>query len=179
MQINSQQFENLIKQKAQEVKKYAELEFPTEAGNTALRFIDGNFRAQGWQGQTFQGWKANKRKGRILVHKGHLRNASYYTTAPGVATIKNTRPYAKIHNEGGSINKTVTVHSFIKKAHSRKKATGRGSIRVKSHAVKSHSRKMVRNVEQRQFAPTASSPSPVLNNAVERGVVRKFKQIFQ
>lgn len=177
--MNTQQFERLVRQKAQELQKYAQLEFPTEAGNTALRFIDGNFRAQGWQGSSFQRWKANKRKGRILVKKGHLRNATYYVVAPGVATIRNSRPYAKIHNEGGTINKKVTVRAFTKKAYSRKKSTGRGRVKVRSHTVGTHTRQMNLTMPQRQFAPTDSSPSPVLNKAVKRNVVRAFKRIFQ
>lgn len=176
--MNTKQFEKHIQQKAQELKKYAELRFPTEAGNTALRFIDGNFRAQGWQGGSFQRWKANKRKGRILVKKGHLRNATYYVVAPGVATIRNTRPYAQIHNEGGSINKKVTVRAFVKKAYSRKKNNGRGRVKVRSHTVGTHTRQMNLTLPQRQFAPTPTSPSPVLNKAVERGIVRALNRIL-
>lgn len=177
--MDTSQFEKLVKQKALEIQKYAQTEFPAEAGNTALRFVDGNFRAQGWQGGSFQRWKPNKRKGRILVHRGHLRNATYYVTAPGMATIRNTRPYAKIHNEGGTIDKKVTVRTFTKKAHTRKKTTGRGRIKVRSHTVATHSRQMNLTLPQRQFAPTESSQSPVLNNAIERNVARAFKRIFQ
>lgn len=176
--MNPLQFERLVRQKAQELQKYAQLEFPTEAGNTALRFINGNFRAQGWQGAAFKPWKANKRKGRVLVKKGHLRNASYYVLAPGIATIRNTQPYAQIHNQGGTINKRVTVRAFTKKAYTRKKSTGRGRVAVQSHSVATHSRQMNLSLPQRQFAPTNSSPSSVLNKAVERGVVRAFKKIF-
>lgn len=176
--MNTQQFEQLVKKKALEIQQYAMTKFPTEAGNTALRFINGNFRAQGWQGASFKPWKTNKRKGRILVKKGHLRSASYYVSSPGVATIRNTMPYAKIHNEGGTITGTANVRSFIKKAYSLKKTKGRGKIQVRSHAVKAHTRNMNTTIPQRQFAPTDNSPSPVLDNAIARNISRELQRIF-
>ncbi len=46
-----------IEKKASELKNYATTRFPSKAGNIALRFINGNFRAQGFQGNTFKRWK--------------------------------------------------------------------------------------------------------------------------
>lgn len=174
--MNTQQFERRVRQKAQELQKYAQLEFPTEAGNTALRFIDGNFRAQGWQDGSSQRWKANKRKGRILVKKGHLRNATYYVVAPGVATIRNTRQYAKIHNEGGTIHMPARkqVLHFTRKGRFTKKKSKRAN-----YAMQVNRGTYNVTMPQRQFAPTETSPSPVLNKAVERNIVRAFKKIFQ
>lgn len=189
--MDTHQFERLIAQKAKQIEQYATTKFPTEAGNTALRFIDGNFKAQGWQGQSFQKWKPNKRKGRILVNKGHLRNASYYISGIAMVTIKNTQPYANIHNEGGNIKIPVT-DKMRKFAWAMYYKNGGGKAKGKS------ARAMLRNqnadnwkglaltkktylninIDQRQFAPTKSNPSPVLNKAVERGVVRAFKEIF-
>lgn len=189
--MDTRQFERLIAQKAKQIEQYATTKFPTEAGNTALRFIDGNFKAQGWQGQSFQKWKPNKRKGRILVNKGHLRNATYYISGIAMVTIKNTQPYANIHNEGGNIKIPVT-DKMRKFAWAMYYKNGGGKAKGKS------ARAMLRNqnadnwkglaltkktylninIDQRQFAPTKSNPSPVLNQAVERGVVRAFKEIF-
>lgn len=189
--MDTRQFERLIAQKAKQIEQYATTKFPTEAGNTALRFIDGNFKAQGWQGQSFQKWKPNKRKGRILVNKGHLRNATYYISGIAMVTIKNTQPYANIHNEGGNIKIPVT-DKMRKFAWAMYYKNGGGKTKGKS------ARAMLRNqnadnwkglaltkktylninIDQRQFAPTKSNPSPVLNQAVERGVVRAFKEIF-
>lgn len=190
--MDTQQFERYIQQKAQEIKKYAELQFPTEAGNTALRFIDGNFRAQGWQGQTFKRWKPNKRNGRILVQKGHLRNASYYTTAPAMVTIRNTQPQAKLQNEGGKLSISVTKKMrrfawamYYKEGGGKAKGKGKRATLQNSKANRWKGLALTKktylniNIDQRQFAPTPNSQSPVLNKAVERGIVRAFKQIFQ
>jgi len=165
--MTPEEFTKEIERRAQEIRTYVNTKFPVQAGDTALRFINGNFRAQGWQGASFQQWKPNKRKGTILVKSGHLRSASYYTIQPAQVTIKNTLPYAKIHNEGGVINKTATV-----RAHTR-----RG--RRKETYVKSHTRRMNLTVPKRQFAPSASSPSPVLNNAIVRRIDSEIKRIFK
>lgn len=189
--MDTRQFERLIAQKAKQIEQYATTKFPTEAGNTALRFIDGNFKAQGWQGQSFQKWKPNKRKGRILVNKGHLRNATYYITGIAMVTIKNTQPYANIHNEGGNIKIPVT-DKMRKFAWAMYFKEGGGKIKGKSARARLRNQNADNwkglaltkktylniNIDQRQFAPTKSNPSPVLNAAVERGVVRAFKEIF-
>lgn len=189
--MDTRQFERLIAQKAKELEQYATTKFPTEAGNTALRFVDGNFRAQGWQGQTFEKWKPNKRKGRILINKGHLRNATYYTTGVGEVTIKNTQPQAKIQNEGGNIKIPVT-DKMRKYAWAMYYKEGGGKIKGKGARATLKNKAADNwkglaltkktylniNIDQRQFAPTSQSQSPVLNKAVERGVVRAFKLIF-
>lgn len=189
--MDAQDFERYIKRKAEELRKYAELEFPTEAGNTALRFIDGNFRAQGYQGQTFKRWKPNKRNGRILIQKGHLRNASYYVTAPAIVTIRNTQPQAYIQNEGGKITIPITPKMrryawamYYKEGGGKAKGKGKRAVvqngkanRWKGIALTKKTYLTI-NIDQRQFAPTTNSPSPVLNDAVVRGIVRGFKRIF-
>ena len=83
--LTPQEFEQKLQQKANEIKNYANTRYPTVAANIALRFVNGNFRAQGFQGQSFEKWK--KSKGTTLVKSGNLRGAMYYTTQPGQTTI--------------------------------------------------------------------------------------------
>lgn len=170
--MNAQQFERLVKKKAGEIRQYAQNRFPVEAGNTALRFVEGNFRAQGWQGRTFKNWKPNKRRGRILVKTGHLRSATYYVTRPGEVIVRNTVPYAKIHNEGGTVNTSARVRAHTRKAHTR------GGRAVRAHQVQEHTRHVNFTMPQRQFAPTAGSPSPVLAKAVARKIEQELKRMF-
>lgn len=181
--MTPQQFETLLQSKAKEIRTYIMTRFPAQAGNTALRFIDGNFRAQGWQGNSFVRWKPNKRGGRILVMRGHLRAASYYTSAPGVAVVKNTMPQAKAHNEGATINIPVTP-KMRRYAWAMYYKNGGGRKTKNSKAEKWKAIALTKKtvfdikVEQRQFAPTKNSQSPVLNNAVMRNVERELKRIF-
>lgn len=185
--MTPQQFERFLQKKSQDLKNYADVKFPTKAGNTALRFINGNFRAQGFQGTTFKKWKATKRGGTILVKTGKLRSANYFTTQHGQVTLKNNMPYAKVHNEG--FKGTVSVKSHTRNKYSKTKVgTGKftktGKERTKtmtmktgSNTVKSHSRKM--DIPARQFVPTKNSPSPTLNNAIIRDVEKDIQQILK
>ena len=185
--MNPEEFSRLVKKKGEELKNYAINRFPTKAGNIALRFVNGNFRAQGFQGKSFKKWKANKRGGTILIKTGKLRAANYMTTQPGQATIKNHMPYAKAHNEGFKGEASVKAHTRNKYGQTKigtGKFTKSGKERMKTMTmkigqsiVKSHTRKM--NIEQRQFAPTASSPSPVLDNAILREVAKDINQIMK
>ena len=185
--MTPEEFSKLVQKKGAELKNYAVNRFPTKAGNIALRFVNGNFRAQGFQGTTFKRWKANRRNGTILIKTGKLRAATYFTTQAGQATIKNHMPYAKAHNEGFSGDVSVKAHTrnrYGKTKVGTGKYTKSGKERTKTmtmktgeSTVKAHTRKM--NLPQRQFAPTAGSPSPVLDNAIIREVAKDINQIMQ
>ncbi len=193
--MTPEQFDNLIKQKAKELEAYVVTRFPAEAGNTAIRFINGNFKAQGWQGSSFKPWAKNKRGGTTLVQTGHLRSATFYITSPGMATIRNTEPYADIHNEGGDLTIPVTDKMrkfawamYYKESGKGIKKTKGGaeyqSIEVGRKAGKWRGLALTKktylniNIPRRQFAPTPSSPSPILNRAVLRNVEKELKRIF-
>lgn len=185
--MRPEDFPKEVQHKAQELKAYAENRFPTKAGNIALRFVNGNFRAQGFQGASFKKWKTTKRGGTILVKTGKLREGTYFTTQTGQATIKNQLPYAKAHNEGFNGNVTVKAHTRNKYSKTKVgtgKFTKTGKERQKTmtmksgqSTVKSHTRKM--NIAQRQFAPTAANPSPVMNKAIVREVAKDINLIMK
>lgn len=186
--MSPEEFEKALITKAKEIKAYANSRFPSVAGNIALRFINGNFRAGGFQGQSFERWKKSKKSsGTTLVASGALRAGNYYTTQPGQTTLKNSRPYAKVHNDG--FEGTVTVKSHTRNKYGKSKVgTGRFTKKGKERmqtvtskvgesTVKSHSRKM--KIPKRQFMPTNENDSPVLNNAVQRQVARDIQQLMQ
>ncbi|MBO4233889.1 hypothetical protein FO675_06175 [Riemerella anatipestifer] len=184
--MKTDKFPKFISDKARKLKIYTETVFPTKAGNIALRFINGNFRAKGFQGTTFKKWESTKRGKSILVDTGKLRASNYTTKQSGQVTIKNHMPYAKVHNEG--FNKKVLVKAHHRNKYSKTKVgtglfTKKGKERTKIMTFKSgegkvraHTRKM--NIKQRQFIPTESSPSPILNNAVMREVTKDINKIM-
>lgn len=169
------------------LKDYAAYEFPKMAGRKALRFIDGNFRAQGWQGAGFKPWKRSKKKGgATLVKKGKLRRSFRQQYGPGQVRIYTQSPYAAIHNRGFNGRVNVKGHQRRKFAKS-KVGTGRftktGKERTKTisqqtgtSTVAAFKRKVV--LPKRQFMPESYSDSPVLFNAVKRDVERTLKSIF-
>jgi len=186
--MTPEEFERNLNAKAAEIKNYAMTRFPSTAGNIALRFINGNFRAGGFQGQSFERWKKGaKKKGTTLVNSGAMRAANFYTTQPGQTTVKNNMPYAKAHNEG--LEETVTIKAHTRNKYGKaKKGTGKltkkGKERMQTvtfktgeSKVKSHSRKM--KIPKRQFMPINENDSPVLNNAVQRQVARDINQLMQ
>lgn len=179
--MTPEEFPNVLKAKAKQIENYANTRYPSVAGNIALRFINGNFRAQGFQGQSFERWKKSRKPhGSTLVVSGALRAGNYYTTQPGQTTLKNNLPYAKAHNEG--FNGTVTIKAHSRNKYSKaKKGTGKftktGKERMQtvtfksgSSQVRAHQRKM--NIPKRQFMPTHPNDSPILNNAIIRQVAR-------
>jgi phage gpG-like protein len=181
--MSPEEFERVLQTKAREVQNYANSRFPSKAGDLTLRFINGNFRAGGFQGATFKKWK--KSKGTTLVKTGALRAATYYTTQNGQVTIKNNMPYAKIHNEEFKGTVSIKAHTrnkhrgdILKESYINKKgitATRKIKLTV-AEGVKAHTRKM--NIPQRQFMPTNQGDSPVLMNAIQREVARDLENIF-
>ena len=118
--------------------------FPDMAGITAVNFSKDRFVRKNWLDETPKQWEPRKRKapGSLMVGKGsgRLKKSIRRTKVTrNSVTIATDVPYAQIHNDGGVINKTVTV-----KAHSRKR-------KGRSENVKSHRRKMNTTLPQRQF----------------------------
>jgi phage gpG-like protein len=86
-------------------------------GNEAKNFFVNSFREQGFEDKTVEKWKPRKiegkRKGRaILVDSGDLRRSIIrqpVNKAQLSVKISTDVPYAKIHNEGGIINKSAST----------------------------------------------------------------------
>lgn len=131
-----------------------------QAGIMAVNFSKERFVQKNWLNESALGWKARKRPGRgsLMTVSGRLKRSirkvkqgSYYVY------IGTDVPYAQIHNEGGSINKTVTVKSFSRKRTQRavsektgkklKKRVSSGETSI----VKTHTRKMKLTMPERRF----------------------------
>jgi phage gpG-like protein len=97
-------------------------------GVEALKFIDDNFRVQGFQGQSFQPWAQLKTPPRpsraILVNTAALRRSFRKEDSSDHTTTFTDIPYARTHNEGlqgpqyvrsrmGTFGKTFTRHQNI------------------------------------------------------------------
>ncbi|MGR3790051.1 MULTISPECIES: hypothetical protein [Flavobacterium] len=183
--MTPQEFEQALRNNAREVRQYASVAFPRVAGELTLRFINGNFRAQGFQGATFKKWK--KSKGTTLVKTGALRSATFFTTQNGQATIKNNMPYAKTHNEG--FKGVVSVKAHTRNTYKTERVgtglfTRNGTERTRSvtvktgeRTVKAHTRNV--DIEKRQFMPIDQNDSPTLNNAIKREVTRDLKNLLK
>lgn len=187
--MSPEEFEQQLKVKQTALKNYVNNVFPTRAGDISIRFINGNFNAEGWQGKSFEPWKAIKRKGKILTKSGVLRRGTTFTASPGQAHVFNNVPYAAVHNNG--FNGTVQIPAHERRIMEAKKVPlsfGRAILsgrRTKTiHTVKSistvkaHTRKM--NIAKRQYMPTDMYNTPVLYESIRREIINNgFKKIFE
>lgn len=179
--MNNQQSLQLIT----ELGGKLQTKFQEIATAKTLRFIGGNFAAQGYQGTTFMRWasrKANTKKNQgraLLVQSGRLKRGwRGFNSAPGEVTIANDVPYAEIHNNGGIINKSARSETFLRNRYL--KGTNKGKFKrgvttaTKGFTYKEHTIKMPR----RQMMPTNDSDSPVLRAAIERDLLQEI-QLFE
>ncbi len=133
--------------------------FPKMAGIEAVKFSKDRFIRKNWVDQNSQAWDKRKRspkwysdeqknqakRGSLMVKSGRLKRSIRVTnvTANSV-TIGTDVPYAQIHNEGGTINHTVSIKSFTR--------TRKG----RNETVKAHNRKRIINMPKRQFMGESS-----------------------
>lgn len=172
---------------ATRVRAYRDAEFPGMAGKKALRFIDGNFRKQSWEGVPWKRRKGGKRNSKraLLIDKGFLRRGTNFRSGSGQVMVYNYVKYAKAHNNG--LNTLVTVKAHERKAHKFKIGQGIYNVKTKRERfkhysrsaaqVKSHARNM--RMPRRQFMPTAERPSPTLNREISREVKLQMLKILK
>lgn len=186
--MNSSEFGKLGAAKAATLSNYINVASSVVVSRETLRFVDDNFRMQGWQGASFQPWAPIKRKGTILVLTGKLRRGfNSANQGNGVTRFWNNMQYGVVHNQGfqGTVN--VSAHkrsTYIKaKASSRSQLNSKGQPKIKAilnktgeHNVNGYTRHM--NVIQRQFAPYEGSESPVLNDAIIKAITKDIQNIL-
>ena len=83
------------------------------AAVTGLNFFLDSFKNQGFTDRVFEPWQRRSNDSRpggaILINKAHLRNSLRVMERNSSRILFGTNsPYAKIHNEGGTINVTLT-----------------------------------------------------------------------
>ncbi|MDE5525683.1 phage virion morphogenesis protein [Elizabethkingia meningoseptica] len=130
-----------------------------QAGVIAVNFSKERFVQKNWLNESAETWQPRKRpgKGSLMTVSGRLKRSirkvkqgSYYVY------IGTDVPYAQIHNEGGEINKTVTV-----RAHSRQRKNGRQNVRT-------HTRKMNVKMPKRQFLGDSKTLARNIENHLSR-----------
>lgn len=184
--MDSKQFVNISRSRATSIASYINLQAPAMVVRKTLRFIDGNFRAQGWQGATFQPWAPIKRKGQILIKTGRLRRGTNYSTnGNGEVRFYNNVPYAGIHNRGGIISATANVRGFTRRRFTtdedsvpRAKKLRFTKTQTGTSEVKPHTRIMKTIMPQRQFMPYDDHGSPVLDASIMRDLDKEIRKIL-
>jgi phage gpG-like protein len=106
--IGSFDFKKVLKNL--EVKKK---EIPVIIANNSLNFFDDNFRRKGFLDKSVDKWKPrkpSKNRKPILIKTGRLRRSLRVKSATfHRIEISTDVPYAKIQNEGGTIEKKAST----------------------------------------------------------------------
>lgn len=82
----------------------------------ALTFFKDSFQKQGWTDTAFEAWQTRNNDARlggaILTQSGNLRDSLQILSRTPVRLVFGTHvPYAKIHNEGGTLSIPITEKS--------------------------------------------------------------------
>lgn len=159
---------------------------PNEFAVIAVRFSKERFRKQNWYDTNAEAWEKLKqpRKGSrrrsqtILVDTARLKRSVRKIEAnTKLIAIGSNEPYAQIQNDGGTIDEVVTVKSHTVRSHSRKAYTRTRDGRrkrvpkttVKSFKVKSHRKHMNFTIPSRRFIGVSKK---LTNEIVDHGVER-------
>ena len=168
--------------------------FPELAAIEAVNFSKERFVRKNWVDKGVEAWKARKpspewhsdeqkkaaTRGSLMVKSGRLKRSIRKTAVTrNSVTIGTDVPYAQIHNDGGTINKTVRVKSHSRKVSKRARSERTGRVLKKrvsngTTTVKAHTRKMNTTYPQRQFL----GESALLIRRIERLTQREIDKIL-
>lgn len=168
-------FESAIISAATHELKQELNKLPRIAKDLGVSFFKSRFRAQGWLDTTFQPWakrkKTDKRRpGRaILMDRGKLRNSIRGEVRGTDIVFGSDVPYAKIHNEGGTIGKHARSETFVRNR-TKKGKFKRGTTAGRGFSFKASSHTM----PQRQFMGNSAH----LNKLIIRKIETTVKKVF-
>ena len=189
-----------LKQAEQKARKALEAAI-VDVGNTAKVFFVESFRKQGFDDKSVERWKPRKKKtyrtrsGKvvddttraILVKTGDLRRSIIRNPANRAAlTIKISTDlaYAKIHNDGGTINKAgfaglmyyreVATNLATRKTLKRFASTKGKKANRATHAMEVNVGAHTINMPKRQFMGDSYN----LNEKVKAVIVKRLDKVF-
>lgn len=157
---------------------------PLVLGKEAVNFFKDNFRKGGWEGDNGnEQWQNRKpdidgraRSRRTLIKSGNLRRSiRIATTTYNSVTIATNLPYAKIHNEGGTIVQKPTWRQRMFFSHRSNQAEeSRNRSAANAWAAMSTAKKLTIPIPKRQFMGN----SKALDERIEKRIIAHLKQLF-
>ena len=146
---------------------------PHKAAVIAVNFTKQRFIKKDWLDTTSRPWlKTKKRKGSTLIKSGRLkRSIRHIHIGADYAIIGTDVPYARIHNDGGTIQGTEQVRAHRRRSHKRKAHTRLGKrikpSAVREHTVRSYRRAYKRTLPSRQFIGQSRNLDDQLTNMIQ------------
>lgn len=110
-QQNIQQFFAQFQQKVNAVQQRLPDIIGTEVVNSSL----DNFRSESFFGEKWEERKDKKNKRKLLIKTGTLqRSPRIVSSMIGHVVVGSDIPYASVHNNGGTINRTARSETFVR-----------------------------------------------------------------
>jgi len=119
--MNAKQIADIIARAPKQVERAMRDEIPRKAAIIAKKHFRQNFRDGGFTDDGLHAWKKTRRQEAgspykpLTSERNHLMNSVDAVPAPGQVTVVNPVPYARIHNEGGTIHTNPTVTPKMRK----------------------------------------------------------------
>ena len=119
--MNAKQIADIIARTPKQVERAMRDEIPRKAAIIAKNHFRQNFRDGGFTDDGLHAWKKTRRQEAgspykpLTSERNHLMNSVDAVPAPGQVTVVNPVPYARIHNEGGTIHTNPTVTPKMRK----------------------------------------------------------------
>ena len=119
--MDAKQIANIIARAPERVEAAMRDEIPRRAAVVAKNHFMHNFDESGFVDGGLRPWKKTRRQEAgdprkpLTSNRNHLMNSIDVVGAPGQVTVVNPVPYARIHNEGGTIHSQPTVTPKLRK----------------------------------------------------------------
>lgn len=176
--------------------------WPRMVGRIALAVFDENFDNGGFTDKVFIRWRPRKgdtenrgrrlgdggrQRGRALLIKSGAMRRTMRVASASTGTVTLTAgnqdvAYAGIHNEGGTINGTVSVKAHTRQRYERDEVSGPHAKKAKyvkigtgSSQVKAHTRQVNTTIPRRQFM----GPSEKLMDQLSRKFFDQLNQLWR
>ncbi|WP_316777764.1 phage virion morphogenesis protein [Pedobacter antarcticus] len=154
---------------------------PGIIAETAIRNFRRSFQTKSFNGKTWKEAKHTPKKGSLMLRKGFLAGSIRDITTPNrVRIVAGARliPYAKIHNEGGVINRAARTETFVRNRYVRgpksKYFGGMGAFKKGKTAGKGLTFKAYKIVmPQRQFMGHTEE----LNREIKKAIWQEFNNV--
>lgn len=120
MQDDPKKIMQLVKKLKAQLDKEVRDVLPRRVGVKAVNLVKQNFRDGGFHDGGLRPWQKSKRElagdkragsryGTLLSARNHLMSSTQYRPVTGGVMIENLVPYARIHNEGGTLTVSPTI----------------------------------------------------------------------
>lgn len=157
---------------------------PRIVKDLGVAFFKSRFRAQGWLDESFTPWpkrkKTDKRRpGRgILMDRGRLRNSIRGTVNGTDIVFGSDVPYAKIHNEGGTIQhparEGIIAHRRFKTGSKAGRVQFSRNNKSASFAKKVKFSNYQTQIPKRQFMGDSAHLRRIVRRKIETTIVKVF-----